>query len=230
MSCPLEGKSVSNRPLSILVGLLCCHAAYSANYVFDPWTSDPLAFGFSFEQKKNQYTLDNGTKLDSQVWGIRAELFELTLPMLNLSMAASRYEVEAFGSQKLTGDASSFELATALFTPKWHHFRLASRLTYIHNRLDGSDNSFSLRLHGAEINTIAMLYLFDIIALYSGAGIDGAGGTMTGSQSGNISFAESIGKFYVGGMDILLGQGGHVGLESKYGKYLSLGIYFQRRY
>lgn len=214
----------------LVVGLLFNSWAYGANYVFEPWVSEPLAFSFSFQREIVDYPTTNGKDIHIEAMGVRTELMELTLPVMNLGMAASRQWIESFGDDGLKGDAYRFELSDALFTPRWRNMRVAARLSYLYSRYQGEDPQFELNLHGAELNTVAMLYVSDIIGLYAGGGFAAASGKMTGIRSADIPFKGSIGNFYHAGIDILLGQGGHVGLESKYREYLSMEVFFQRRY
>ena len=205
-----------------------CSTAHGANFLFAPWSSEPLAFSFSGLLETRDLESNQGEVKQADIYGLRSELMEFSLSWMTLGLAGTHYWVDGFGEE--TSRFYRIEFSDTVSTPRWMRMRLASRASFHYNRFSGNDRPFYLDKYGAEINLVAMFYLFDSINLYSGGGFSESASKWKRIVSDNIAYDGPIGNFYHAGIDILLGQGGHVGVEGRYKDYLSIEVFFQRRY
>lgn len=163
--------------------------------------------------------------------GVRTELLESYFRShMHLGLLAGRYWMSDVGNEDLSGSGAIVGLSLNLVSPQWKRLRLAHRTSYQYDLGRGDAEEFSLRLHTLETEVLTQIALSQNIRLQTAVGAYAQQGGGTGQVTAQASWNGPINSFYKVGVDILVEQSGHIGIESKIKLYPSLEVYFQRRY
>ena len=217
--------------------LVCFHSPVlrAENFLFNYWVNEPIAASVRFTLQPNNISKGAIGSLTYEQMSIGISLVEIVHPALTVGLfvAEQWQDNMAFGGEILplyAGNLGKLEVSWLFPTMVRSRFGLQMHYSYARSSERGSSDDRIYARHQVGVVAGGLVYLSDFIALYSGVGMEAESAVLMLETRHRLNYKENIGQLFHLGIDFLVDNQGHIGLESRYGDAFSFQMYLKKQY